>query len=553
LSRERSAAVLDGIDWTLHRALLKADGLSDEDLELPLIAIANSWNEIVPGHKHLREISETVKAGVWRAGGVPLEFNTIAVCDGLAMMHRGMRYSLPSREIIAASVETMIEAHGFDAMVMICSCDKTVPGMLLASARLNLPSIVVTGGPMLAASYGKRTILPMEPDEAPGAFASGKISFDELKIIEDYGLCGVGACGGMWTANTMQCMSEALGLALPGSATVPAVHARKLQFARRSGVQIMKLLKAGIKPNQILTKAAFKNAIRVLMAVGGSTNAVLHLLALASEIGVNLEPDDFDTLSRTTPYLCGLDPTGPYTVQDLDRAGGIPALMKTMIDLVDVDAMTVTGKTVGENISQAKVLDDNVIRPLTNPIRTEGGLAILRGTLAPDGAFVKQSAVDSSMLQFKGTAKVFDSEEAAKEAVMSQKLKAGDVLVIRGEGPKGGPGMREMHGVSAAICGLGLDKFVALVTDGRFSGTTRGPCIGYVSPEAAEGGPIAVVRNGDQIIIDIPNRKLDLNITQEELRSRFEKWKPPERRVTKGFLAIYSRAVQPAVKGGLVV
>ena len=315
----------------------------------------------------------------------------------------------------------------------------------------------------------------------------------------------------------------------------------------------MKLLKAGIKPNQILTKAAFKNAIRVLMAVGGSTNAVLHLLALASEIGVDLEPDDFDTLSRTTPYLCGLDPTGPYTVQDLDRAGGIPALMKTMIDLVDVDAMTVTGKTVGENISQAKVLDDNVIRPLTNPIRTEGGLAILRGTLAPDGAFVKQSAVDSSMLQFKGTAKVFDSEEAAKEAVMSQKLKAGDVLVIRGEGPKGGPGMREMHGVSAAICGLGLDKFVALVTDGRFSGTTRGPCIGYVSPEAAEGGPIAVVRNGDQIIIDIPNRKLDLNITQEELRSRFEKWKPPERRVTKGFLAIYSRAVQPAVKGGLVV
>jgi dihydroxy-acid dehydratase len=532
-----------------HRALLKADGLSDEDLKLPFVAIANSWNEIVPGHRHLREISEAVKAGVWQAGGVPLEFNTIAICDGLAMMHQGMRYPLPSREIIAASVEAMIEAHGFDAMIMICSCDKIIPGMLLAAARLNIPSIMVTGGTMLAGVYGKRTILPMEVDEALGAFATHKITSDEMKILEDHGLCGVGACGGIWTANTMACMAEALGMTLPGSTTVPAVHARKLQLARKSGVQIMKVLEAGIKPSLILTKTAFENAIRVLMALGGSTNAILHLLALAKEIRVNLKASDFDELSRTTPYLCSLDPAGPYTIQDLDRAGGIPALMNTLNGLIKTDNLTVTGKTLGENIKDASVLDEDVIRPLTNPLRNEGGLAILNGNLAPKGAVVKQSAVDHSVLTFKGTAKVFESEEEAKEAVINQEVKPGDIIVIRYEGPKGGPGMREMLGVSAAICGMGLDKSVAIVTDGRFSGTTRGPCIGYVSPEAAEGGPIAVVQNGDEITIDIPNRKLELGITQEELKRRFEKWEPPKPKVVKGFLSIYSRIAQSADQG----
>ncbi len=552
LSRERSGAILDGDEMMFHRALLKADGLSDEDLGRPLVAIANSWNEIVPGHRHLREVSEAVKAGVWQAGGVPLEFNTIAICDGLAMMHRGMRYPLPSREIIAASVEAMVEAHGFDALITICSCDKIIPGMLLASARLNIPSIMVTGGPMLTAVYGKRTVLPMEVDEGFGAFTTHKITSSDLKILEDYGLCGVGACGGIYSANSMACMAEALGMALPGSATVPAVYARRLQFARKSGVQIMKLLEAGIRPSQILTRLSFENAIRVLMALGGSTNAVLHLLALAKEMGVDLKANDFDELSRTTPYLCTLDPAGSYTIQDLDRAGGVPALMKTLGGLIKGDALTVTGKKIDENIHDAKVLDEDVIRPLTNPVRSEGGIAILKGNLAPNGALVKQSAVDASVLKFKGRARVFESEEDAKKAVIAQAVKSGEIIVIRYEGPKGGPGMREMLGVSAALCGMGLDTSVAMVTDGRFSGTTRGPCIGYVSPEAAEGGPIAVVRNGDEITIDIPNRKLDLDITQEEFKKRFEEWKPSEPKVAKGFLSIYSRIASSADQGAIL-
>ena len=553
MSRARSKAILDGVEWTPQRALFKADGLGDEDLELPLVAIANSWNEIVPGHRHLRQIADSVKAGVWRAGGVPLEFDTIAICDGIAMMHGGMRYSLPSREIVASSVEAMIQAHGFDAMVMIASCDKIVPGMLMAAARLDIPSVMVTGGPMLDGMYGNETILPLEVGECAGAYIAGKMSLDELKIIENHGVCGVGACGGIYTANTMQCISEAIGMSLPNSATVPAVYARKLQFARRTGVQVMKLLEANITPGQVLTRKAFENAIRVVLALGGSTNAVLHLLALAREMRVDLDADDFDRLSRSTPYLCKIDPAGPYTMQDLYRAGGVQAVMKSLGDLIHREILTVSGKTVGENLNDARVLDSDVIRPLTNPIRGEGGLAILKGNLAPDGAIVKQSAVDPSMLRFEGTARVFESEEEARKAVFAQEVEPGDVVVIRWEGPRGGPGMREMLGVTAALCGMGLETSVALVTDGRFSGQGRGSCIGHVSPEAAERGPISIVRNGDRIVIDVPNRKLELGVTQHEILRRLKDWKPRRPEARRGFLAMFSSMAESADKGGVLV
>jgi dihydroxy-acid dehydratase len=547
----RSRKVYGGIEGYMARTLLKACGFTDKEIDRPLVAVVNSWTNIVPGHVHLDRVARAVEDGVRTAGGTPLQFNTIAVCDGIAMGHEGMRYPLPSRDIITASIEIMVEAHKFDGMVLVGSCDKIVPGMLMAAAHLDIPAIVVNGGPMLPGYYKGQKLTGAKGLELMflAMMLPSEQTMKETMELSDYVCPGAGSCQGMYTANTMGCITEALGMSLPGSATIPAVDARRLRVAKQSGIQIMKLIEEDARPHDIMVYEAFENAIRVDMALGGSTNTVLHLPAIASQLEIELPLELMDKISSETPHLCDMDPAGPYTVKDLDEAGGIPAVLKELEDNIHQDVVTVTGKTLGENVEDAAVSNKEVIRSKDNPVHREGGIAILRGTLAPEGAVVKQSAVDPKMLKFEGPAKVFDAEEDALNAIMKQQITPGEVVVIRYEGPKGGPGMKEMLKPTAALIGTGLGSEVALVTDGRFSGATRGPCIGHVTPEAMNGGPIAAVKDGDTISIDIPNRRVDLKIPEEKLRERLKKWRPPEPKVKKGILAAYSKIVKPTSRG----
>lgn len=546
----RSDIVKFGVERAPHRAIWRCLGVTDEDFGKPFIGVANSFTDLVPGHMHLDKLVEYVKAGVRAAGGVPFEFNTIAICDGLAMGHDGMHYSLPSRELIADSVEVMAEAYRFDGLVLLTNCDKITPGMMMAAARLNIPAIVVTGGPMLSGRYGRRRVDVTSIFEAIGEYSAGKISLEELRFLEDYAFPGCGSCNGMYTANTMACVAEAIGMSLPGCATALAVSSRKLRIAKMSGERIVEMVKEDLKPSDILTREAFENAISVDMALGGSTNAVLHIKAVAEEAGVNLPLKIFDDVARRIPHICDMRPSGPYDLEDLDSAGGIPAVMNVLRDKLHLDAFTVTGRTVGENVRDAVVLDPEVIRPLENPVHGEGGIAVLFGNLAPNGAVTKVTAISPRMLVHNGPARVFDSEEEAMKAILNREVKGGDVIVIRYEGPKGGPGMREMLSPTAAIAGMGLSDSVALITDGRFSGATRGPCIGHVSPEAAEGGPIAALRDGDIISIDIPSRRLNVELSDEEIKQRLSSWKPRMPKIFRGYLRRYCFLVQSADKGG---
>ena len=549
----RSDAMKKGPERAPHRSLLKAMGLTDEDLKRPIIGIANSANEVIPGHIHLGKLAEKVKAGIRMAGGTPLEFNTIGVCDGIAMGHKGMKYSLPSRELIADSVEIMGTAYPLDGMVCICNCDKIVPGMMMAMLRLNIPSLMLSGGPMLAGCMNKEAIDLISVFEGVGARASGKITDEALKHLEDNACPGAGSCSGMFTANSMNCIAEALGLALPGNGTIPAVMEGRVQLAETAGIKIMDLVKKDIKPRDITTLEAFKNAITVEMALGSSTNTVLHLPAIADEAGIKLNLNFFNEISEKTPNLCRISPAGKSHMEDLDRAGGIPAVMSELDKkgLLNTNLRTVSGKTIKEIIAEAKNLDVEVIRPVDAPYTPDGGISILFGNLAPDGAVVKKSAVDESMLTHEGPARVFDSEDNAMKAILSGNIKKGDVVVVRYEGPKGGPGMREMLGPTSAIVGEGLDKEVALVTDGRFSGGTRGAAIGHVSPEAQEGGTIAVVKEGDRIRIDIPAKSLELLIGEEEIARRLKDWKHPDYKVKEGYLYRYAKQVTSASTGAI--
>ena len=548
----RSDAVKVGVERAPHRALLKALGLADSDLKKPFIGVVNSFTNVVPGHAHLNQIADAVKAGIVSAGGVPFEFNTIGICDGIAMGHSGMRYSLPSRELIADSVEVMVQAHRFDGIVLITTCDKITPGMLMAAARLNIPAIMVTGGPMLSGSYKGKKVGTDSMFEAIGKVAAGKMNEDELRCLEDVACPTCGSCNGMFTANTMACVTEALGMSLPGCATPPAVSAKRSRIAKATGERVVGLVKEDLKPRDILSSDSFENAIMVDMALGGSTNTVLHVTAIANEAGVDLPLSAFDKLSRQVSHICSMIPSGPYDMKELDEAGGIPAVMKQLETKLHLDAVTVTGKTVKENIASAVVLNPEVIRPLDNPVHKEGGIAVLTGNLAPDGAVVKAAGISVNMMVHQGPAKTFDSEEDAMKAILNKKIKKGDVVVIRYEGPKGGPGMREMLSPTATIAGMGLSESVALITDGRFSGATRGPCIGHVSPEAAIGGPIGLLKDGDMIEIDVPKRKLCVKLSDEELAKRAKSWTPREPNVKTGYLTRYSQLVQSAHKGSVL-
>lgn len=537
-----------------HRSLLKALGLTDEEIRRPLIGVVNSQNEIVPGHIHLDTIAKAVKDGVRMAGGTPIEVPAIAVCDGIAMGHEGMKYSLVSREIIADSVETLAKAHQFDALVLIPNCDKIVPGMLMAAARVNIPSIVISGGPMLSVNF-KGCYRDFNTGmEAVGAFKAGKIDEKGMEELENVACPTCGSCSGMFTANSMNCLCEALGMALPGNGTIPAVYSERIRLAKQAGMQIMELLEKDIKPRDILTPDAIYNALCVDMALGCSTNSMLHLPAIAYEAGAAFTLDYANEISAKTPNLCHLAPAGEHHVQDLYAAGGITALMNELSkkNILKTDIITVTGKTQSENIKGHTVSDYEVIRPIDNPYSETGGIAVLKGNLAPDVSVVKRSAVAKEMLVHEGPAKVYDSEDEAIAAIYAGKIVKGDVVVIRYEGPKGGPGMREMLSPTSAICGMGLAKDVALITDGRFSGATRGAAIGHISPEAAEGGPIGLVKDGDIISIDIPNGKLELKVSDEELEKRRSSFTPKEPKIKTGVLAKYSKLVTSASTGAVL-
>jgi dihydroxy-acid dehydratase len=536
----RSDLIKKGIDKAPHRALLKALGLTDEDIAKPFIGVANSYTTIVPGHIHLNEIAAVVKAGIEAAGGTPFEFNTIAVCDGLAMGHEGMRYSLPSRELIADSVEVMAQAHRLDGLVLVSNCDKVTPGMLMAAARLDIPAISVTGGPMASGQFRGKKIGYSSMPEGLGQVYAGKMKPEELIQLENAACPGCGSCNGMFTANTMACVTEALGMSLPFCATALANSAMKLRIAKETGEAIVRLVCDDVKTSAIMKREAFQNAMNVDMALGGSTNTVLHLSAIAKEAGVALPLSAFDEAGRRVPHLCSMIPSGPYALEDLHAAGGIPALMNELKPLLNMDALTVTGKSIGENVAGAEVVDAEVIRPLSKPVHKEGGIAILTGNLAPKGSVVKTAAVSPKILRHKGPARVFNSEQEAVAAIKAKKVQPGDVVVIRYEGPKGGPGMPEMLIPTATIAGMGLSESVALITDGRFSGATRGPCIGHVAPEAADAGPIALVRDGDVIVIDIPKRVLSVELSDEEMKKRLAAWKPKPPRITKGYLTRYT-------------
>lgn len=548
----RSDVVKKGPTRCAHRSLFYALGFGPEDIKKPLIGICNSFNEVIPGHVHLRTIADAAKLGVAAAGGTPMEFPAIGVCDGIAMGHTGMKFSLASRELIADSIEAVATASGFDGLVLIPNCDKVVPGMLMAAARLNIPSVVVSGGAMLAGRYKGKDVSVSQAFEAAGKFASGEISEAEMAEIEESVCPGCGSCAGLFTANTMNCLTEVLGMGLPGNGTIPAAYTGARQrLARRAGEVVMNLVKNDIKPRDILTKEAFENAITVDMGIGGSSNTVLHLTAIAHEAGIEIPAPLFDEISRKTPYITKLSPGGTYHIQDLNEAGGIPAAMKELSKkgLIHLDALTVTGK-VEDRIKNAEITRPDVIHSVENPYRNEGGIAILKGNLCPDYAVVKASAVKEDMLTYKGTAKCYDSEEDAINAIMGGQIHDGDVVVIRYEGPKGGPGMQEMLNPTAAITGMGLK--VGLITDGRFSGASQGACIGHISPEAMAGGPIGLIKDGDIISIDIPNRKLELEVSDEELEKRRKEWKQPEPKIKTGYLARYARLTTSASTGAVL-
>jgi dihydroxy-acid dehydratase len=553
----KSDSVKDGIGRAPHRALFKAMGYTDAEIRRPLVGIANSANTIIPGHIHLDKIVEAVKAGIYMAGGTPIEFGTIGVCDGIAMNHVGMKYSLGSRELIADTIEVMATAHALDALVLVPNCDKIVPGMLMAAARLDLPAIVVSGGPMLAGRRpggGREKIDLITVFESVGAVKAGRMTPAELAEIEDAACPTCGSCAGMFTANSMNCLTEAIGLGLPGNGTIPAVMAARIRLAKTAGMQVLTLLAKGLTPSRILTPDAFRNALTVDMALGCSTNTVLHLSALAREAGVDFDLELINAVSAQTPHLCSLSPGGKDHVEDLDRAGGIPALMQTLLagGLLNPACLTVSAGTVGENLATARVLDPEVIRPLDSPYHREGGLAVLFGNLAPEGCVVKQSAVRPEMMRHEGPARVFDTEEAATEAIMTGAIRPGDVVVIRYEGPMGGPGMREMLTPTSAIAGMQLDGQVALLTDGRFSGGSRGAAIGHISPEAMQGGPLAAVRENDRIAIDIPAKTLTLKVSERDIQDRLAAWSAPAPRITRGYMARYARMVSSASRGAVV-
>ncbi len=535
-----------------NRAFLRAMGLSDEDIQKPFVAVASSWNEATPCNIHLDRLADRVKEGVGSSGGTSREFVTIAVSDGIAMGHEGMKASLVSREVIADSIELMVMAHAYDALVTIAGCDKSLPGSLMAAARLNIPSIFLYGGTIMPGRYKGRDVTVQDVFEGVGAYEAGRMTEEELYELECAACPGEGSCAGMYTANTMACTSEALGMALPYSASIPATDPRRDDLCRRTGEAALRLLEADLKPRDILTKAAFENAIAVVVAIGGSTNAALHLLAIAREAGVPLSLDDFDRIGRRTPHIADTRPGGRYVMTDLDRVGGVPLLMKELLDssLLNGEALTVTGKTVAENLAGLQIGDgQDVVLPVDKPLEPTGTLVVLKGNLAPEGCVMKTSGVKK--LQFSGPARVFDGEEATAEAVRERRIKAGDIVVIRYEGPKGGPGMREMLAVTAAIAGQGLGEDVALITDGRFSGATHGFMIGHVAPEAAVGGPVALVRDGDVISLDIPKRRIDVQVAEDEMKRRQDAWKAPAPKYTSGALAKYARLVSSASEGAV--
>lgn len=550
----RSDIVKKGFAKAPQRSLFKAMGYTDEELERPLIAVVNSFNEVVPGHIHLNRIAEAVKSGIRLSGATPVEFNVIGVCDGIAMGHIGMKYSLITRELIADSVEAMAMAHQFDGMVLIPNCDKIIPGMLMALARVDIPSIVVSGGPMMAGRVDDKVCDLNSVFEGVGAYSAGKITDAELLELENNACPGCGSCSGMFTANTMNCLSEALGIALPGNGTIPAVMAARIRLAKMAGMKIVELVKNNVKPSDILTPKAFENALTVDMALGGSTNTILHLPAIANELGIKLNLDIINDISDRTPNLCKLSPAGHHHIEDLYYAGGVQAVMNELSKkgLINIDIPTVTGKTVYENIKEAHVKNHDVIKPIDRPYSNTGGLLIVRGNLAPDGAVIKKSAVPQKLLKHRGPARVFESGEDVFDAIISGKIQKGDVIVIRYEGPKGGPGMREMLSPTSALAGVGLIEDVALITDGRFSGATRGACFGHVSPEAAERGPIAAVKDGDIISIDIENKTITLELSDDEIQKRLDNLPPFEPKVKKGYLYRYSKLVRSASTGAIL-
>lgn len=549
----RSSRIKEGLERVPHRALLYATGIPRTEIDKPFIGVATSFTDIIPGHIGMRDLERFIEKGIHSGGGYPFFFGVPGICDGIAMGHSGMHYSLPSRELIADMVETIAEAHQFDGLVLLTNCDKITPGMLMAAARINIPSIIVTAGPMLSGHLkGKRLSLVNDTFEAVGKYKRGLIKDEELEALEMCACPGAGSCQGMYTANTMACVTEAIGMSLPKCATELAVSANKRRIAFESGRRIVELIKKGITPRRIMTRQAFENAIMVDLALGGSTNTVLHIPAIAYEAQVKLPLEIFDILSKQTPHIANMLPGGEHFLEDLDYAGGIPAVMKRLRDRIHKN-ITVSGKSTHEIADEAYISDEDVIRPIEKAYHKEGGIAILKGNLAPDGAVVKQSAVSKKMMRFTGTAKVYDSEEAGMKAILNGEIKAGDVVVIRYEGPKGGPGMREMLSPTATIAGMGLSESVALITDGRFSGGTRGPCIGHISPEAMEGGPIAIVKNGDRIRIDIPERRIELLLPDEEIKKRLSEWKAPAPKITKGYLARYARMVTSASKGAVMM
>ncbi|NLO99953.1 MAG: dihydroxy-acid dehydratase [Clostridiaceae bacterium] len=550
----RSNSVKTGLERAPHRSLFKALGLTDEEMKRPLIGIVNARSEVVPGHMHLDKVAEAVKAGVRMAGGTPMEFPSIGVCDGIAMGHIGMHYSLPSRELIADSLESMALAQGFDGLVLIPNCDKIVPGMLMGAARLNIPAIVISGGPMLAGRAGGEGVSLTNMFEAVGAVQAGKMSEDELKGLENSACASCGSCSGMFTANSMNCLTEAIGIALPGNGTVPAVYSERLRLAKLSGMKIMELVEKDIKPRDIITSDALHNALTVDMALGCSTNSMLHLPAIAYEAGIHFDLDMANNISEKTPNLCKLAPAGNHFVEDLYHAGGVSAVMKELSKkgLINENCHTVTCMTMGENIKNAANMNPDVIRPIDNPYSETGGIAVLKGNLAPNGSVVKRSAVDEKMLVHEGPARVFDSEDDVIKAILGGEIKKGEVVVIRYEGPRGGPGMREMLMPTSVLAGMGLDADVALITDGRFSGATRGACIGHVSPEAADGGTIALVRDGDIISIDMNKCSLNLKVSDDELENRRKNWVCPPPKIKTGYLARYSKFVTSASEGAVM-
>jgi len=551
----KSDVVKRGVERAPHRSLLRAVGWRRAEIDKPFIGVVNSFTEIVPGHIHLRDIAGAVKAGVRSGGGIPFEFNTIAVCDGIAMNHPGMRYSLPSRELIADSVEIMVEAHAFDALVFIPNCDKIIPGMLMATVRLNLPAIFISGGPMLAgrlnSNDGVKHVDTSSVFEAIGKVAKGEMSQEELEQLEEVACPGYGSCSGMFTANTMNCLTEAMGMGLPGNGTIPAVDARRRQLAKEAGRQVMELLANDIRPRDIINEASIHNALVVDMALGGSTNSVLHLMAIAHEAGVDFSLPLLNQISDNVPHLTRMRPAGEHHLEDLDEAGGISAVMKEIKGALNLEARTVSGKSVAEIVAEGQVKDREVIRPVTNPYSAKGGLAILFGNLAPEGAVVKRAAVAPEMMAHRGPARVFNSEEEATKAIRDGRIKPGEVVVIRYEGPKGGPGMREMLTPTSLLSGMGMDKEVALITDGRFSGATRGAAIGHVSPEAASKGPIAALRDGDIIKIDIPNYKLEVELSDKEIANRLAHLAEFEPKVKTGYLRYYAEKVCSASTGAV--